>query len=150
MSDEQMPRVVSSAMAIEAISHEELSNDAIVDLGANVQPDKVAAALRWLGTHSLNEYRLTVPPKDNAYYYFSRLLQMDPCDDAARQGLQQIAARYVILAEREIADGNQDQARSYTAIGLQVDPENASLPALSELAVSTKRNFFAGLLRVFK
>lgn len=150
MTDDEVPRAVPTTMTIDVISDEELSGDGAIDLGANVQPDKVAAALRWLGTHSLNEYRLTAPPKDNAYYYFSRLLQMDPNDDAARQGLLQIAARYAILAEREIADGNHDQARSYIAVGLQVDPKNKSLPALHELAAPAKRSFFAALFRFFK
>lgn len=149
MTDAEVPRAVPVAMAIEVIPDEEIAHDATIDVSAKVQPDKVAAALRWLGTHSLNEYRLTAPPKDNAYYYFSRLLQMDPDDEAARQGLLQIAARYVILAEREIADGNHEQARSYIAIGLQVDPDNKSLPALFELAAPAKRNFFAALFRIF-
>ncbi len=148
MADDDVPRAVPTTTTIDDISDETFPDSAI-GLDANVQPEKVAAALRWLGTHSLNEYRLTAPPKDNAYYYFSRLLQMDPNDAVASQGLMQIAARYAILAEREIADGNHEQARSYIAVGLQVDPKNKSLPALHELAAPAKRGFFTALLHFF-
>jgi len=75
---------------------------------------------------------------------------MDPADEVARQGLLQIAARYAILAEREIADGNHEQARSYIAIGFQVDPENTALHALNELAAPAKRGMLVTLLSVFK
>ena len=151
MAADEVPRSVLTTTTIDLIADEAFSSTGEAsNLGANVQPEKVVAALRWLGTHSLNEYRLTAPPKDNAYYYFSRLLQMDPNDEIARQGLLQIAARYAILAEREIADGNHEQARSYIAVGLQVDPENKSLPALSELAVPTKHGFLAALFRLFE
>jgi len=150
MIDEEVPRAVPVAMTIDVISEDASMSDIATVGGASVQPDKVAAALRWLGTHSLNEYRLTAPPKDNAYYYYSRLLQMDPDDEAARQGLVQISARYAILAEREIADENHEQARGYIAIGLQVDPENTTLLALRELAAPASRSFFAALVSVFR
>ncbi len=150
MLDTEVPRTVPAAMTMDVISDDTLPNNSAADMGLSVQPDKVADALRWLGTHSLNEYRLTAPPKDNAYYYYSRLLQMDPADEAARQGLLQIAVRYAILAEREIADGNHEQARSYIAIGFQVDPENATLHALNELAAPAKRGILVTVLSVFK
>ena len=51
------------------------------------------AALLWLGRHSLDAQRLTDPPRDNAYYYFTRLLQVDPGNAEARAGMLAIAAR---------------------------------------------------------
>ncbi len=44
---------------------------------AGTAPEQVAQALLWLGRHSLDDLRLTEPPRDNAYYYFSRMLQFD-------------------------------------------------------------------------
>ena len=105
--------------------------------------------MHWLAQHSLNEYRLTTPPKDNAYYYYSRLLQLDPNDAQATQGMQQIAKRYSVLADRAIADGDNDKARSFIAIGSQIDPQNTTLQSLNDLALPERNSFFAKLSKWF-
>ena len=111
---------------------------------------EVSGALVWLGRHSLNEYRLTAPPKDNAYYYFSRLLQMNPQSQDAKDGLLEIAARYAILAETEIAKDDFERARAYITIGLQVDPENKALHSLGKLVEEGRRGFFETLASLFR
>ena len=114
------------------------------------QTEKISGALRWLGTHSLNEYRLTAPPQDNAFYHFSRLLQMDPADDIALQGLLQVSGRYAILAERAIADGDYERARSCISIGLQVSPDNTTLNILRELGVPRDSGLIDALVNLFR
>ena len=103
-----------------------------------------------MGHHSLDDFRLTAPPRDNAYYYFSRLLQIDPNDQQARKGMLEIATRYAMLAEREIAQDNYDEARSYVGIGLQIDPGNESLRLLRELSERKKAGFLDALATLFK
>jgi serine/threonine-protein kinase PpkA len=110
---------------------------------------EVAVALAWLGRHSLDEYRLIAPPKDNAYYYFSRLRHMDPDNEDAREGLLAIAARYAILAETEIANDNFERARGYIAIGLQIDPHNEALAVLRDLTSQPEDGFLRALARLF-
>jgi len=150
MAEDEVPHAVATMGTIEIVAEDPLPAARDADELDLVQREKVAGALMWLGTHSLNEYRLTAPAKDNAYYYFSRLLQMDPGNEAARQGLVQIAARYAILTERELANGNHDQARGYITIGLQVDPKNDALLVLRDLAVPSERGFLTSLLSVFE
>lgn len=111
---------------------------------------QIGQALLWLGHHSLDDFRLTAPPRDNAYYYFSRLLQIDPNDQQARKGMLEIATRYAMLAEREIAQDNYDEARSYVGIGLQIDPGNESLRLLRELSERKKAGFLDALATLFK
>ncbi|MGR8948369.1 MAG: serine/threonine-protein kinase [Gammaproteobacteria bacterium] len=111
--------------------------------------DEVLAAMHWLAQHSLNEYRLTTPPQDNAYYYYSRLLQLDANDAKAIAGMKMIAERYGVLADRAIADNDDDTARSFIAIGLQIDPDNQTLRSLSELAIPERNSFFAKLSKWF-
>jgi hypothetical protein len=111
--------------------------------------EKIIGALKWLADHSLNEYRLTAPLRDNAYYYYSRLLQMNPNDEAARNGLIQISERYAILAERDIAEGSYENARSYISIGLQVDPSNETLLVLRDFTESGERGLLTSFLRIF-
>jgi len=98
---------------------------------------EVVAALVWLGRHSINEFRLSAPPRDNAYYYFTRLRQIAPEHPGVGAGFRDMAAAYALLAEREIATGDPRQARAFLALARQLDPTNAALPALSELAESS-------------
>src|SRR5690606_1539303 len=111
---------------------------------------QIAEALLWLGHHALNDFRLTEPPRDNAYYYFSRLQQLEPGNVAAREGMLAIAARYAILAEREVANNRYDLARSYIGIGLQIDPGNEALRVLQYVAATTEIGFWDTLVSLFK
>lgn len=121
-----------------------------VSAGASPNTATVTDALLWLGRHSLDENRLTAPPKDNAYYYFSRLLHLDPDNVQARRGLDQIAAQYAILAEREIASGDPQRARSYISLGQQIDPRNEALAILEDIAEPAPKGLFETLAGWFK
>ncbi len=100
--------------------------------------EQVTNALAWLGKQSLDEYKLTYPPKDNAYYYFSRLLELQPDNRAAYEGILAIAERYVILAERSLANNELEKTRTYIEIGLQIDPANKALLSLQSLLSNQK------------
>jgi hypothetical protein len=149
LREPELPNLVPISAHIEVIAAP--SEPAVLQPGgAEPQAAKVRGALQWLGRHSLNEYRLTAPPQDNAYYYFSRLLQMDPNNAVAREGLLDVAARYAILAEREIANDNHRTATTYISLGLQVDPDNAALQALRDLTAPIHHGVLASLLRLFR
>ena len=95
--------------------------------------EDVVQALHWLGKKSLEEYRLTSPAKDNAYYYYSRLLKTNPGDKVAAAGLLNIADRYAYLAERSFLENDYDKAQAYTSIGLKFNPNHTALIKLKEL-----------------
>ncbi len=123
--------------------HETVSTEPLVSqtsaaaVGANAAPatetvpgmgrQDVVRALEWLANNSLQANRLTQPPADNAYYYFSRLLALDPENEAARNGFSRIAENYVVRAEQEFSRRNYGKAQAYIALGLQVAPDNKSL-----------------------
>ena len=117
---------------------------------AGTAPEQVAQALLWLGRHSLDDLRLTEPPHDNAYYYFSRLLQLDPANRDARAGMLAVAARFAMLAEQAIADDRFEQARSYVALGLQIDPANHTLTEMREIATADKVGFWDAVASLLK
>jgi len=117
---------------------------------AGTAPEQVAQALLWLGRHSLDDLRLTEPPRDNAYYYFSRMLQFDPNNIDARAGMQTIATRFAMLAEQAIADDRFEQARSYIALGLQVDPANQNLKEMRDIATEAKVGFWDAVASLFR
>lgn len=95
--------------------------------------EDVVQALHWLGKKSLEDYRLTSPEKDNAYYYYSRLLEADPGDKVAAAGLLNIADRYAYLAERSFLENDYGKAQAYTSIGLKFNPNHTALIKLKEL-----------------
>ncbi len=103
-------------------------------LAAAVATDEVVNALSWLGRHSISQLKLTAPPGDNAYYYFSRLRQLAPDHPAVAAGFREIGAAFALMAEREIATGHEEQARLHIALARQMDPTNQALPLLTELA----------------
>ncbi|MGQ0592032.1 MAG: protein kinase domain-containing protein [Gammaproteobacteria bacterium] len=124
----------------------------LVDRGTTLgapASDEVVQALRWLARKSLADYRLTDPPRDNAFYYYSRLRDIEPGNEEARRGILEIANRFALLAERELASQRYREARSYVAMGLHIDPANASLVALKPLADHPPRGLIARLADLF-
>ena len=111
--------------------------------------EQITRALAWLGKQSLDEYKLTYPPKDNAYYYFSRLLELQPDNRSAYEGILAIAERYVILAERSLANNELEKTRTYIEIGLQIDPRNEALLSLQSLMGNQKTGFLQTLKSLF-
>lgn len=109
--------------------------------------EDVSKALDWLARHSLEENRLTQPPADNAFYYYSRLLAIDPQNPRALQGFADIAERFVVLAEEEYAKGNNGKAQAYIALGLQVQPSNESLLALQSFIEDKRMGTLETLLQ---
>lgn len=112
----------------------------------NPPSEQVTQALAWLGKQSLDEYKLTYPPKDNAYYYYSRLLELQPDNRAAYEGILAIADHYVILAERSFANNEIEKTKTYIEIGLQINPRNTALISMQDLVKNQK----TGLLQTIK
>ncbi|MCC6708646.1 MAG: protein kinase [Gammaproteobacteria bacterium] len=119
-------------------------------MAAGTAPEQVAQALLWLGRHCLNELKLTEPARDNAYYYFSRMLQIDPDNAEARAGMHDIAAHFAMLAEQAIAEDRFEQARSYIALGLQVDGDNRRLKEMRDIATEAKVGFWDALASLIR
>ncbi|MBI1732049.1 MAG: serine/threonine protein kinase [Gammaproteobacteria bacterium] len=112
-------------------------------------PEQVVQALVWLGRRSLEEYKLTYPPKDNAYYYFNRLLEMDPGNQTAVAGILEIADRYAMLAEQSLARNEMDKSAAYADIGLRINPDNEALRALKNLGPAADASFIGKVKRLF-
>jgi len=118
------------------------------DAHAKISED-VIQALHWLGKKSLEEYRLTHPENDNAYYYYSRLLEADAMDKVAAAGLLNIADRYTILAERSIIDSDYNKARAYINIGLKFNPNHGTLMKLNKLILDVGEKSFLEKIKGF-
>ncbi len=118
--------------------------------GGVVSAQKAAGALEWLARISLRQDRLMAPPANNAYYYFSRLLELNPDNETARQGLSDIAERFVVLAEDEFSRENYAQAQAYITLGLQVEPDNRGLETLRAMIETREKTFFETVADYFR
>ncbi len=116
----------------------------------NISAD-VIEALHWLGKKSLEDYRLTHPEKDNAYYYYSRLLEANPSDKTAAKGLLNIANKYAYLADVSVIENDYDKAQAYISIGLKFNPNHNALIKLKKLNLSVqKKSFMEKLVNLFE
>ena len=115
-----------------------------------VDKQQAVRALEWLARNSLRQDRLMSPPADNAHYYFSRLLELNPDNQAARQGFSAIAERFVVLAEEEFSRKNYDKAQAYITLGLQVEPQNRGLETLRSMIETREKTFFETVADYFK
>ena len=70
--------------------------------------DPVVDAIR-LGRIDLASQRLTTPPGANALDRFTLALNLDPKSKAAKQGIVDIAKKYIELAEKSLAGGDMAQ-----------------------------------------
>jgi hypothetical protein len=90
------------------------------------------------------------PPADNAHYYFSRLLDLNPDNEAAKRGFSAIAERFVVLAEEEFSRKNYDQAQAYITLGLQVEPDNRGLETLRAMIETRETTLWETLVEFFR
>lgn len=77
------------------------------------------------GRHQ-SRLQLTRPAGANAYEVYLRVLQMDPDNDAAREGLNQIVEWFVHHAQEHEEKGEMAKATIYFRRALDVDPDSES------------------------
>jgi hypothetical protein len=83
---------------------------------------------------ALAERRLRTPPNDNAFFYYEKVLELEPGNGRAKRGFRAIAAQYAALAENHMTKYQYKKAQRYIALGLEVQPDNARLLSLKDRA----------------
>lgn len=63
--------------------------------------------------NALADNRLMTPRGNNAYEKYRAVLEIDPDHPGAREGLREIATRYVGMADRAIGGGDLEKARTF-------------------------------------
>ena len=92
--------------------------------------DPVVEAVR-LGRIDLSSQRLTTPPGSNALERFQLALKLDPKNKQAKQGIADVAKKYLELAEKNLAGGDATQFSQYMDRAAEVAKgvaDNADLP----------------------
>jgi serine/threonine-protein kinase PpkA len=82
------------------------------------------------GDRALKANRLTTPAADNAYAYYTSVIELDPANQAAHEGLDRIASRYAVLARRVLRKEDRERARRYVERGISVQRNHSDLLAI--------------------
>lgn len=79
------------------------------------------------GEKALAANRLTLPDGESARDYFNKVLDLEPDNVRAKEGLRIISERYAVFAAKKLAEGEKDEALEKIEKGLAVQPENEEL-----------------------
>lgn len=101
-------------------------------------PDPVGVLLT-RAAEQFDALKLTSPPGDNALASYQQVLELDPGNASARQGLRAIVGRYVELAETRIAREQFVQADDYLQRAAAVAPDDDRVSAMRESLVTARR-----------
>jgi len=74
--------------------------------------------------------QLTSPPGDNAFESYQKVLEIDPANGPAAEGLSSLVKQYQAMVESALSDGREDQASKIADEGLEAFPDNKDLLAL--------------------
>ena len=81
---------------------------------------------------SLDDFRLLTPEGDNAYGYYRAVLLLDPVNDDAYEGIQDIVDRYITLVRKAADQHEYARASRYITRGLSIQPTNRELLSLQD------------------
>ena len=79
---------------------------------------------------ALADNRLALPADNSAYYYYQKVLELDPDNSQARDGVTHIAERYLALAQKAVEKGQHTKAKQYVQLGLSVQSDHPNLVSL--------------------
>jgi general secretion pathway protein A len=81
---------------------------------------------------ALDDYRLVTPEGDNAHEYLLATLQLDPANETAREGIQEIVEIYITLAAKAADNNEIERAGRYLERGLGIQPAHPELLAMKD------------------
>jgi tetratricopeptide (TPR) repeat protein len=99
--------------------------------------DQQVERLIALAETALEKDRLLIPAHDSAFEYYRQILDLEPGNAIAEDGLDRIVKRYQELAQQAANDGDWDEAQRFLGRGLRVRPGDAAVLAMRE-QVSTE------------
>ena len=92
--------------------------------------------LQEMAAMSFKKDLLTTPDKKNAYYFYQQILLLDPDNEPAKIGLDQIVERYLAWAVDAAYEKQPAKARSYIARSNLVDKTHPSIePTLRQVKI---------------
>ncbi len=99
-------------------------------------------------TAALAAGRLVGPVEDNAFDHYQSILENDPTNPAALEGLDSIAEEYLARARSALAAGNFDSAIANLEIARDVQPEHFGIAAIADLVGRYREDLLVSARRV--
>src|SRR5688500_4484347 len=90
---------------------------------------RLLADILYSAKQAFADNRLQQPAGNNAYERYQEVLELDPGNAVALAGIQEIAVRYVALADAAMALGQYDNAEAYLIRAMRI---NSALPELAD------------------
>jgi len=129
-SPQQLPAISGSV---------EVASAAAMDAVTDRRQHEEIMELLTLGQQAISDYRLLTPEQDNAYSYFSAVLRLDPGNETAQAGMQEIVGVYIALTRKSLDRRDYNKARQYLDRGLTIEPGNDQLQALNDSVASNMK-----------
>jgi tetratricopeptide (TPR) repeat protein len=92
---------------------------------------RYVADILYQGMRALASDRLMTPPEDSALHHFSRAMALDPDNQIAKDGMRDIAGRYLQLADLAGRQGQFNNAENFMRRAAQVDNNHPNLEQAS-------------------
>jgi len=139
-SSEDKGESMDDAEEVQELDAENSENSQQEDSAKAQRTEKEIQALVDRGDHQLSQLMLTYPKGKNAYETYSEILEIKPDDKRALGGLQQVADKYLAMAEYYLAQNRYK--RSYTLIrkGLEITPQDKELNDLEGKVAGVLKN----------
>lgn len=97
------------------------------------QKHQQIAKLMVQAEQAIKDKKLTLPARDNALFFYQKILNLDESNRLARQGKRDIVSTYIDKANEAIAAGEFKAASSHLTTASVIDPKHASIPLIAEI-----------------
>jgi len=120
------------SVSVAAMPGNDATADAEMPGQADTSHDETITELLSQGQQMIKQYQLLTPEDENAYSYFREVLRLDPANEAAHAGIQEIVDVYIRLVKMAIYRDDNDGTERYLGRGLSLQPDNRELLALQD------------------
>ncbi|HTR01444.1 MAG TPA: hypothetical protein VMH83_15710 [Candidatus Acidoferrum sp.] len=101
----------------------------VVQDDAQLQKQRMLVDILYEAKKAYDENRLMQPAGRNAYEMYDEVLHLDPGNRIALDGIQEIATRYISMADAAIGQLALENAEGYLARAARLSPEHPQLAA---------------------
>jgi len=105
-----------------------------------LQRARILADMLYAARIAYDDNRLMTPPGNNAYDAYREVLEIDPENAVARQGITDIALRYVELADVAMNQAQYDNAASLLTRGERVQPGRPEIADARKRLAAAREN----------
>ncbi len=117
---------------IEKYPGSEEAQQILRDIGAREFGPAEIISLLDMAQKYTDENYLTMPPGNNAFETYRKVLKSDPDNQKAKDGIKGIADRYLFFAEKSLSNDKIPEAETLLKRGLRVSPRHMALLKLKK------------------